>query len=369
MASAPSVATPVSESTDQMLQAYSKNLPGLMGTYNAQQTPTAQAQLAAQQATQPGYDALNLSQYNQMAPAYANSQANTNLGLINGSGADIAKSGVALNNALNPSMAAATNRTQDLLGAINLNGLSPGESNAVERSNNQNLTSTGNLGVNNGTNTISNAMNFGGAFNNKVGMLGNAIGTATGTANAQNSQVNPTALATGNFLGGNQFTNPQLAGTTSPSAANGFANTVMGGVSGLAQQNAEAQNKLNYANSNQGVASSFGANNVYSGGSGGGLASCCFIFMEIYNGTLPWYVREERDYYYKKDPRLSIGYKKMAKWLVPLMKESRLVKTLVNWTMVKPITYYGGWKHNLNSFGWLTNPIRILWFTIWKLTN
>ena len=75
MASAPSVSTPVQQTTDQMLQAYTKDLPGLMSVYNQQQTPTAQAQLSAQQATQPGYDALNLQQYNQMAPAYQQTQA------------------------------------------------------------------------------------------------------------------------------------------------------------------------------------------------------------------------------------------------------------------------------------------------------
>ena len=91
--------------------------------------------------------------------------------------------------------AAVTGATQGV-NAINLSGLSPGEAAATERANNQNLSSTGNLGLNNGTNAISNAMNFGGAFNSKLGLLNNATNAASTAANAAN---NTTETATSFF--------------------------------------------------------------------------------------------------------------------------------------------------------------------------
>src|SRR5678815_2052134 len=69
----------------------------------------------------------------------------------------------ALDRAINPdyysTRTAAAQTAQNALGAINLTGLSPGESAAVERSLNQTNTANGNLGLVNPTTTVSNAMN------------------------------------------------------------------------------------------------------------------------------------------------------------------------------------------------------------------
>jgi len=77
--------------------------------------------------------------------------------------------------------------------AINLNGLSPGEAAATERSLNQSNTSTGNLGLLNPTNTISNAMNFGGAFNSKIPLMEGAVNAAAAGSNAANTTTGTTA--------------------------------------------------------------------------------------------------------------------------------------------------------------------------------
>lgn len=70
------------------------------------------------------------------------------------------------------------------INAINLNGLSPGETNAVERSTNQSNVGTGNLGLTNPTNVVSNAMNFGNALQNKVALMNNTVNSASTAANA-----------------------------------------------------------------------------------------------------------------------------------------------------------------------------------------
>jgi len=99
----------------------------------------------------------------------------------------------AANAAASPALNTANQGAAAAINAINLNGLSPGESNAIERSTNQGNSAGGNLGLNNPSNTISNAMNFGGAFNSKIGLMDNAVNAATGAANASTSNLSAIA--------------------------------------------------------------------------------------------------------------------------------------------------------------------------------
>lgn len=142
---------------------------------------------------------------------------------------------------------AASKGAANAVGAINLNGLSPGESNAVERSLNQTNTATGNMGLINPTNTISNAINFGGAFNSKIGLMNNATNAASGAANSATSmggftpvnaqtlqgqsQQNAFGSGTnifGSMTGGNnaaQGAGATMAGQTAPTA---YLNSTLG---------------------------------------------------------------------------------------------------------------------------------------------
>lgn len=72
-----------------------------------------------------------------------------------------------------------------------------------------------------------------------------------------------------------------------------------------------------------------------------GGVSCCFIFLQALNGLLPSVVREARDYYYAKWPRVARGYVRLARTLVPLMRVSRAVAQLVNVLMIKPMIAAG----------------------------
>lgn len=203
---------------------------------------SAQSALADAQArgTPLGYNALNLQQMQryalpeaqvgqQVADSNAQAGARTNLAQITGAGGQAATAATALNRQLNPGFYtasdAASKGAADTISNINLKGLSPGESNAVERSLNQTNTATGNLGLVNPMNTISNAMNFGGAYNAKLGLMNNAVGAASQAAQASGaSGINPVSVALGqpnvstmsNF-GSGQFTN------TNPSSVAGAA--------------------------------------------------------------------------------------------------------------------------------------------------
>ena len=99
----------------------------------------------------------------------------------------------AANTTASPALNAANQGATAAVNAINLNGLSPGEGNAIERSTNQGNIATGNLGLVNPTNTISNALNFGGAFNSKIPLMNAATNAATGAAGANTSNLSTTA--------------------------------------------------------------------------------------------------------------------------------------------------------------------------------
>lgn len=338
----------------QLAQAYTQYLPSILGVTNAQATPTANAVAQAATAVNPVYTASGLQQLNQYAPGYqqaganlATQQAQSTAGLIGGAGGQAAQAATNLSNQLNPTQQAAQTQAQNLVNSINLNGLSGGEQAAAERSLNQSNYATGNLGLDNATNAVSNAMNFGDALQAKRAALGSAIGTASGVAANQNTFANPVGTATNS---GNTSTNFGLGtfsptqGTTAGSSALGFGQSIFGGQS----SNASAQ-VSNGSNSN----------------SQGGL--CCFIFLEAYNGVLPDSVRKCRDMYYEMYPQVAKGYVRMSKWLVPLMKQSKVVRWLVNELMVTPLTKFGDYVQVAdNGSGRRYKPYQQFWFSVWN---
>lgn len=107
---------------------------------------------------------------------------------------------------------------------------------------------------------------------------------------------------------------------------------------------------------------------VVSSAGGAAAGGCCFIFLESYHGKLPWWVRFCRDYYYARQPDVARGYKRMAKWLVPMMRRSRIVRGIVWRFMVKPITEYGGYLCNVPGYkdGWRFEPFKNFWFWSWS---
>lgn len=269
-----SYSAPAAEPMSQVLQAYQQYIPGVAQATSGAIPGIADAQLKATQGTQDAYNQLNLDQLSKYGVPLANAGAavtnanalagaKTNLDQLNGAGGDAGRAAVALNRSANPdyytAQDAASRGAAAGVNAINLNGLSPGEQAATERANNQNLSGSGNLGLLNNTNTISNALNFGGAFNSKLGLMNNAVNTASNAANsaASNGGVSatnialgqPNATTLGNF-GTGTFTNTN-AGTQNASSSNAFGlgssllgnmtsanNAATSGAYGLANANA-----------------------------------------------------------------------------------------------------------------------------------
>ena len=381
-----SISTPSPQSAANVLSQYEQYLPGIIQSISAQQPILAENQLQSTMATQPLYNALNLQQAQQYAlplaqvgqqvtNANALAGAQTNLQQLQGAGGQAANAALGLAQQTNPyyyqAIGPAAAQSANLLNSINLQGLSPGEQNAVERSLNQSNYATGNLGIDNATNAVSNAMNYGGAFNQKLGILGSALGAANQTANtAQNTGFSPINIALGqpntstmaNF--GTGTFSPTTASTQNASASNALsgANSLLGGMTSMNNSftGASAQNYGNMLGLvGQGVGTAGGLGAMAAGG------GCCFIVMECYHGTMPPYVRKCRDRYYRSYPRIATGYKRMASVLVPLMQRSNIIRAFVWNVMVKPLTDYGAFvtrKSSDRKGRWA----RKFWFTVWN---
>lgn len=297
----------------QLMQIYDQALPGTLGTTVNQATPTATGLANSASAANPIYTQSGLNQLTSLAPGYqqaganlATQQALSTGGLLTGAGGQAATAASNLSNTLNPEQAASNTQATNLVNSINLNGLSGGENAAVERSLNQSNYATGNLGLDNATNAVSNAMNFGNALQAKRTALGSALGSAGGVASNQNTFTNPVSTA---LNSGNTTSNFGL-GTFNPTQANSNITAPLNFGSSLGSQIAGL-----------GAASVSKGTNSSSGGGGGicylttacckfaGLADDCEELMVLRKFRDEYVPKELVDEYYKSsaivEPKIS----------------------------------------------------------------
>jgi len=361
-----------------VMNQYLQNLPQLSQVTSGAQSAADLAAARSAAATQPIYNQATLDAYSRFAPqlsaigssigrSSAMAGAQTNADILNGPGAALSKSATALEQQANPEFYSTRSLTSgkiaDLMNSINLSGLSGSERAEVERSLGTSQTATGNLGLDNATNAVSNAMTFGSALQTKRDALASAINTATNFLPQSKASFDPVSLA----LTGNPNTTASASSATgqfnsTPSSSNqawGMGNNVFGGLnqSNIVNQGLQFQGSRN--NSPMGIM------NDVSGQVGN---VCCFIFLEVLNGKLPWWVRKCRDRYYNHCPEVARGYKRMAKVLVPLMRYVPLVRFMVNRWMVQPLMLYGGHTCRVNGYQGCREfkPYRNFWFSVWK---
>jgi len=310
----------------QMLQMYNAYLPSLLGTVNQQAIPTSITQASAANIANNVMNAGNLSQlsnygggYQQLGAGLNNMQAQSTANLLQGAGGQAAANAVNLNNTLNPSQALANQKAAELANSVNLGGLSPGLQSATERQVAQMDQSTGNLGLNNASNTLRNAMSYGDRYNQQISQMGNILQGINSTASNQNQQINPfnAAMGAGNLS--NNFGMSQY----NPNMGAGFSGTPYQYAQGFGNQLA-------------GISGGTVGNSSSMGIQGG--ASCCFIFLEAYHGNMPSFVRKARNHYYKLNPDIATGYRRISSWLVPAMQKSTFVRSIVWHLMVAPAT-------------------------------
>jgi hypothetical protein len=94
---------------------------------------------------------------------------------------------------------------------------------------------------------------------------------------------------------------------------------------------------------------------------GYGPGACCFIFIAGH-GFLHPIIRKYRDL--KMNITNRRGYYILSDILVPLMKESRTIKSLVKLFMINPMTYYGKYYFGINKWGFIFAPISSFWLLL-----
>ena len=64
-----------------------------------------------------------------------------------------------------------------------------------------------------------------------------------------------------------------------------------------------------------------------------------------------------------------VGYKRIAAWLVPLMKRSSMIKQLVKWTMVHPLIWWGKAFYGENRWGHVFYPVAKGWLNLFEIAG
>lgn len=205
------------ETTDESMKAYVKNLPELLRVTNQNVLPTEQSLMDAQREISPQKNALELALLQEFGPQFAEAgaginaqnaraQAESELALLQGPGRDLAREATAVAREADPEYY----RTREL-GLANLEklfgsmedpnqGLSGAEREEVTRSLNRDNAARGNE-TPSAMSTVTNAMKFGAAGEarkaNKQQRLASAIGAASGFMPGAQSKVDTFNLVTG----------------------------------------------------------------------------------------------------------------------------------------------------------------------------
>lgn len=255
---------PVGETTQEMLNAYTQGLPGLMNITNQQIGPNAQAQLGAAQQTAPGYNQLQANMVSQFAPQLAQTgnqvnaitqqgNAAANLATLQGAGGQLAQQGQALSKQLDPEYYATRTASANALAPMLAGQLTGGQNESIQRGIDSNAVDTGN---NRGPDNVQAAqagMQYGNASQDRITQ---ALQLANGAMPNMQSAIgsNPLNVATGQS-GQNNFGLGQFMGANqnAGSGAMTMAGNLLGQTSALQQQSAQntaqMRNSLDSVNS------------------------------------------------------------------------------------------------------------------------
>lgn len=360
------------ESTDSMLQAYIKNLPGLLDVTAKNVLPTEQANLQAQQQLAPAQNQLALDLYKQFAPQFnavgsqissqnALAQAGSDLQVLQQYGPQLTAQALAAQKQADPEYYKTREMAQQGLANM-FNGLPDGSSNLtggeraeVERSlardnsarGNENPTAIG---------TVENAMKFGSAGLQRQGqkqaMIANAVNTASQAMAPMQSKIDTFQLTTGRpsvNSGQTQFAGVKDVGQNTFSMGQNLLGEVGQNQRSAMDINSRRRDSLDRFSQ---VMSSMP--NV----------SCCFIFLAAHGGELPWWVRYLRNVLADDETRR--GYIRMSRWLVPILQRSAFARVITQAAMTYPITEYGAAMVGVRPEGIVFAPIKRFWFAVWK---
>jgi hypothetical protein len=281
---------------------------------------------------------------------------------IAGGGRELVGDTMGLDRIINPEFYAnrelGASGLQTLIGGMDPNKLSGAELAGVERGVNRLNQHRGNSNIEDSTTTAANALQFDDRLQQKRQAFGQALNLIPGIQSASRSPIDAFNVATGRSSSTPNFGQQQFQNVQPTETGMNFLQGIQG--TQQQQQAINAGRRTAQDFTNQALTA------VGSAAGGVSGAACCFIFLEAYNGALPSSVRLCRDFFYRQQPRTALGYKRMAKWIVPLMKRWSLIRNIIDIFMVKPMTKYGEWLtgYSPHCSGKL---ITKFWLNIWRI--
>lgn len=361
------------ESMDSVFKAYGSNL-----------LPLIQKQLDAAKLYEPGMqdlkeqlsprqNALDLKNYQEFGSQFAKTgsdiarqnaeeQAKTDLGIVSGTGRQLAREAMITQREADPeaykAREIALQQLQNLTGSLTSPdaGLSGSERTEIDRSLARENFARGTGATPTATSTVGNAMAFGQAGEARRGQrqsaIANAAQLAAGAVQPLSSKIDTFQLTTGRpsiNSGDQRLQNTQQVGE----ASNQMGTNLFNNASQMRQQ----ENQIN-ASRKSGLDS---FTQVM-----GSLPSCCWIFAEAYYGwdNIPLEVCISRDEHYT--PARREGYRQMSAWIIPKMRSSRLVRAFVMLALIKPMESHAKWYVHRKGMGWMFSPLQQLYLNLWS---
>lgn len=366
------------ESMAEVMKAYRENLlPMIQQQVAAAQQYEPEMQKLREQIS-PREQALNQQLYAQFGPEFARigsqiarqnaeAQAATDLGVVSGTGRELVREAMRTQKEADPEAYRA--REIALANLENLNkslvspdaGLSGGERAEIERSLARENFARGTGATPTATSTVGNAMAFGQAGEarrqQRQSAIANAAQLATGAVQPLSSRIDTFQLTTGR-----PSVNQGEARTGGAREVGQESNAMGANLFGNASQMRQQENQINASRKDaldsltQGVSAAGGISKM----------ACCWTFAEAYYGwdNIPEEVRVLRDLEYSLQKRE--GYRRMSRWLVPLMKKSAVARTLTNWLLIKPMTSYATYYVHETGHGWIFKPVKDFYFAMWE---
>jgi hypothetical protein len=360
------------ESMESVMKAYRENIiPMIQQQVQAARQYEPEMQRLREEIS-PREQALNARLYEQFGPEFARigsdiarqnaqAQAETDLGIVSGTGRDLVREAMKTQREADPEAYRARElalaNLEQLQGSLTdpNAGLSGAERAEIDRSMARENFARGTGATPTATSTVSNAMAFGQAGEarkaQRQSAIANAAQLAAGAVQPLSSRIDTFQLTTGR-----PSVNQGEARTGGAREVGQESNAMGMNLFGNASQMRQQENQLN-AQRKTGLDQ---FTQVM-----GSLPSCCWTFAEAYYGweNIPDAVKVSRDLHYT--PRIREGYRMMSSFLVPRMRESKVWRAAVNALLIKPMTAHAEWYVNGKGFGWMFSPLQKTYLALW----
>ena len=360
------------ESMAEVMKAYRENIIPMIQQQVAAARQYEPEMQKLREEISPKEQALNKRLYEEFGPEFARigsqiarqnaqAQAETDLGIVSGTGRELVREAMKTQREADPEAYRARElalaNLEQLQGSLTdpNAGLSGAERAEIDRSMARENFARGTGATPTATSTVSNAMAFGQAGEarkaQRQSAIANAAQLAAGSVQPLSSRIDTFQLTTGR-----PSVNQGEARTGAAREVGQESNAMGMNLFGNASQMRQQENQIN--------AQRKSALDQFSQVMGS-LPSCCWTFAEAYYGweNIPDAVKVSRDLHYT--PRRREGYRMMSRFLVPRMQRSKVWRAVVNALLIKPMTSHAEWYVNGKGFGWMFSPLQKTYLALW----